>query len=104
MEEVLTSIKINKENYSLFKESNLKENISLYEFVNVCLIQYINDDEFKNKVIEKILNFRYENYSNSQGKTGLNKTPKKLKNSDSFLESEFTLTKSDKLRSDYREF
>lgn len=108
MEEVLTSLKINKENYSSFKQSNLKENISLYEFVNVSLKLYLTDESFKNKLIDEILKFRYETYSNSTGRSGLPRTPKKIKSSDesnnSFLETEFTLTKSDKVRAESREF
>ena len=47
----LTSVKIVKDLYNAFKHASLDENnINLQKLVNRCVLLYINDDEFRDKI------------------------------------------------------
>jgi hypothetical protein len=46
----LTSVKIVKDIYNEFKHASIDGNINLQKLVNRCVLLYINDDEFRDKI------------------------------------------------------
>ena len=46
----LTSVKIVNDLYSAFKHISLDDDINLQKLVNRCVVLYINDREFRNKI------------------------------------------------------
>ena len=46
----LTSVKLVKDLYDKFKHISLDDNINLQQLVNRCVILYLKDDEFREKV------------------------------------------------------
>lgn len=47
MESFVTTVKLDKELYTQFKEINIRGKISFQDFVNFCLDKYIKDDVFR---------------------------------------------------------
>jgi hypothetical protein len=54
MESFVTTVKLDKELYTQFKEINVRGKISFQDFVNKCLEKYVDDDNFRNDISESI--------------------------------------------------
>ena len=50
----LTSVKIVKDLYNEFKHVSLDENLNLQKLVNRCILLYIEDESFRDKVNKSI--------------------------------------------------
>jgi len=46
----LTSVKIVNDLYNAFKHISLDDDINLQKLVNRCVVLYINDKDFRNKI------------------------------------------------------
>lgn len=103
MPEKLTSLRVDSDNYCKFKELIIKHDITFHQFVNFCIEQYIVDDDFRKNITSDILQFAHTS-NNILGGIPSRKPKKKKEIDSSFLESEFSLTKSDSVRSEAREF
>jgi predicted CopG family antitoxin len=54
MEPFVTTVKLDDELYTQFKEINVRGKISFQDFVNKCLQKYIDDVEFRNEISEGV--------------------------------------------------
>jgi len=54
MKTFVTSVKLENELYTQFKEINVRSKISLQDFVNKCIELYISDQDFRNSISESI--------------------------------------------------
>jgi hypothetical protein len=54
MEQVVTTVKLNQELYTQFKELNIRGKISFQDFVNKCLERYLTDDAFQTEISESV--------------------------------------------------
>ena len=54
MKTFVTSVKLENELYTQFKEINVRSKISLQDFVNKCIELYISDTNFRNSISESI--------------------------------------------------
>lgn len=54
MEPFVTTVKLNKELYTQFKELGVRTQISFQDFVNKCLEKYIEDVHFRNEISESV--------------------------------------------------
>ena len=50
----LTSVKIVKDLYNEFKHVSLDENLNLQKLVNRCILLYIEDENFRDKVNKSV--------------------------------------------------
>jgi predicted DNA-binding ribbon-helix-helix protein len=50
MDQFVTTVKLDNELYSQFKEINVRSKISFQDFVNKCLERYIDDANFRNAI------------------------------------------------------
>lgn len=55
MEPFVTTVKLDNELYTQFKEINVRARISFQDFVNKCLEKYIEDDTFRNEISESVV-------------------------------------------------
>jgi predicted DNA-binding ribbon-helix-helix protein len=55
MEQFVTTVKLDNELYTQFKEINVRARISFQDFVNKCLEKYIEDDTFRNEISESVV-------------------------------------------------
>jgi len=55
MEPFVTTVKLDNELYTQFKEINVRARISFQDFVNKCLERYIGDDNFRNEISESVV-------------------------------------------------
>jgi len=55
MEPFVTTVKLDNELYTQFKEINVRARISFQDFVNKCLERYIDDDNFRNEISESVV-------------------------------------------------
>lgn len=55
MDQFVTTVKLDSELYSQFKEINVRSKISFQDFVNKCLERYIDDDNFRNAISESVV-------------------------------------------------
>jgi len=54
MGSLVTTVKLEDELYTQFKEINLRKKLSLQDFVNLCLDKYVNDDKFRDEICASI--------------------------------------------------
>tara|TARA_S200002703_G_scaffold12285_1_gene10961 strand:+ start:188 stop:388 length:201 start_codon:yes stop_codon:yes gene_type:complete len=54
MNNFVTSVKLQEELYTQFKEINVRSKISLQDFVNKCIELYIADESFRNTISESV--------------------------------------------------
>jgi predicted DNA-binding ribbon-helix-helix protein len=54
MNNFVTSVKLQEELYTQFKEINVRSKISLQDFVNKCIELYIADENFRNAISESV--------------------------------------------------
>lgn len=54
MEQIVTTVKLNRELYTQFKELNIRGKISFQDFVNKCLERYLTDDAFQTEISESV--------------------------------------------------
>jgi hypothetical protein len=54
MEQIVTTVKLNQELYTQFKELNIRGKISFQDFVNKCLERYLTDDVFQTEISESV--------------------------------------------------
>ncbi len=54
MKNFVTSVKLQEELYTQFKEINVRSKISLQDFVNKCMEIYISDESFRNSISESV--------------------------------------------------
>jgi hypothetical protein len=54
MDQFVTTVKLDNELYTQFKEINVRARISFQDFVNKCLQKYIEDDSFRNEISESV--------------------------------------------------
>jgi len=54
MESFVTTVKLDKELYTQFKEINVRAQISFQDFVNKCLERYVDDADFRNEISESV--------------------------------------------------
>jgi hypothetical protein len=54
MEQIVTTVKLNQELYTQFKELNIRGKISFQDFVNKCLERYLTDDAFQTEISESV--------------------------------------------------
>ena len=50
----LTSVKVIKDLYNTFKHTSLDDDINLQKFVNRCMLLYIEDENFREKVNDRL--------------------------------------------------
>jgi predicted DNA-binding ribbon-helix-helix protein len=50
----VTTVKLEEELYTRFKEINVRTKISLQDFVNKCIESYIENEEFRNSISESV--------------------------------------------------
>jgi hypothetical protein len=50
----VTTVKLDGELYTRFKEINVRTKISLQDFVNKCMESYIVDERFRNEISESV--------------------------------------------------
>ncbi len=55
MEQFVTTVKLDNELYSQFKEINVRSKISFQDFVNKCLERYVEDVSFRNALSESVV-------------------------------------------------
>jgi predicted DNA-binding ribbon-helix-helix protein len=55
MEQFVTTVKLDNELYSQFKEINVRSKISFQDFVNKCLERYVEDASFRNALSESVV-------------------------------------------------
>lgn len=55
MEQFVTTVKLDNELYSQFKEINVRAKISFQDFVNKCLEKYVEDVHFRNELSESVV-------------------------------------------------
>lgn len=55
MDQFVTTVKLDNELYTQFKEINVRARISFQDFVNKCLEKYIEDDNFRNEISESVV-------------------------------------------------
>ena len=55
MDQFVTTVKLDNELYTQFKEINVRARISFQDFVNKCLQKYIEDDSFRNEISESVV-------------------------------------------------
>jgi len=55
MRSLVTTVKLENELYTQFKEINLRKKLSLQEFVNLCLEKYVNDTEFREVICSSVV-------------------------------------------------
>ena len=55
MEQFVTTVKLDNELYSQFKELNVRAKISFQDFVNKCLEKYLNDKDFQTEISESVV-------------------------------------------------
>lgn len=54
MEQFVTTVKLDNELYSQFKELNIRGKISFQDFVNKCLEKYLTDNAFQTEISESV--------------------------------------------------
>lgn len=54
MKSFVTTVKLDQEFYTQFKEINVRAKISFQDFVNKCLEKYINDVKFRNEISSSV--------------------------------------------------
>ena len=54
MDQFVTTVKLDNELYSQFKEINVRSKISFQDFVNKCLEKYLADSKFQTEISESI--------------------------------------------------
>jgi hypothetical protein len=54
MDQIVTTVKLNQELYTQFKELNIRGKISFQDFVNKCLERYLTDDAFQTEISESV--------------------------------------------------
>jgi hypothetical protein len=54
MDQIVTTVKLNQELYTQFKELNIRGKISFQDFVNKCLERYLTDDVFQTEISESV--------------------------------------------------
>ena len=54
MDQIVTTVKLNRELYTQFKELNIRGKISFQDFVNKCLERYLTDDAFQTEISESV--------------------------------------------------
>lgn len=54
MEQVVTTVKLDEELYTQFKELNIRSKISFQDFVNKCLEKYLTDSKFQTEISESV--------------------------------------------------
>lgn len=55
MDQFVTTVKLDNELYTQFKEINVRARISFQDFVNKCLEKYVEDDNFRNEISESVV-------------------------------------------------
>ena len=55
MDQFVTTVKLDNELYSQFKEINVRSKISFQDFVNKCLERYVYDANFRNAISESVV-------------------------------------------------
>jgi predicted DNA-binding ribbon-helix-helix protein len=55
MDQFVTTVKLDNELYSQFKEINVRSKISFQDFVNKCLERYVDDANFRNAISESVV-------------------------------------------------
>ena len=55
MDQFVTTVKLDNELYSQFKEINVRSKISFQDFVNKCLERYVDDANFRNPISESVV-------------------------------------------------
>jgi hypothetical protein len=55
MDQFVTTVKLDNELYTQFKEINVRARISFQDFVNKCLEKYVEDDDFRNEISESVV-------------------------------------------------
>ena len=55
MDQFVTTVKLDSELYSQFKEINVRSKISFQDFVNKCLERYVDDANFRNAISESVV-------------------------------------------------
>ena len=55
MDQFVTTVKLDNELYSQFKELNVRAKISFQDFVNKCLERYLTDKQFQNEISESVV-------------------------------------------------
>lgn len=55
MDQFVTTVKLDNELYSQFKEINVRSKISFQDFVNKCLERYVDDASFRNAISESVV-------------------------------------------------
>lgn len=55
MEHFVTTVKLDNELYTQFKEINVRARISFQDFVNKCLEKYVEDDTFRSEISESVV-------------------------------------------------
>ena len=55
MDQFVTTVKLDNELYTQFKEINVRARISFQDFVNKCLEKYVEDDSFRNEISESVV-------------------------------------------------
>ena len=54
MDQFVTTVKLNQELYTQFKELNIRGKVSFQDFVNKCLERYLSDSNFQSEISESI--------------------------------------------------
>ena len=55
MEPFVTTVKLDNELYTQFKEINVRSRISFQDFVNKCIEKYIEDAGFRTEISESVV-------------------------------------------------
>ena len=55
MDQFVTTVKLDNELYSQFKEINVRSKISFQDFVNKRLERYVDDANFRNAISESVV-------------------------------------------------
>ena len=55
MDQFVTTVKLDNELYSQYKEINVRSKISFQDFVNKCLERYVDDANFRNAISESVV-------------------------------------------------
>lgn len=55
MDQFVTTVKLDNELYSQFKELNVRAKISFQDFVNKCLEKYLTDKNFQSEISESVV-------------------------------------------------
>ena len=55
MDQFVTTVKLDNELYTQFKEINVRARISFQDFVNKCLEKNVEDDSFRNEISESVV-------------------------------------------------